>query len=152
MKKIINGKSYDTETATLLAEHSEKGKPHLAENFTEKLYIKRTGEYFLHGEGGRDSKYGQRYGHSGMYNPDGSGEKITLLTVKDAKQWAEGYISGEEYERIFGDVEEPDDTEQQQQFSILLPLAILENLKQKKNDTGATISSLIVKALRDAGY
>lgn len=56
MKKIINKKTYDTETAKPVCTYSYV----FAGDFrkvTETLYRKKTGEYFLHGIGGPASKY-----------------------------------------------------------------------------------------------
>ncbi len=52
MKKVIDGKVYDTETATLKAEWENM---YDARNFNyveEQLYQKKTGEFFLYGYGG----------------------------------------------------------------------------------------------------
>ena len=51
MKKIINGRKYDTETAKHIGSRSE-GQPGNFEYFTEDLYLKKTGEFFLLGDGG----------------------------------------------------------------------------------------------------
>lgn len=101
MKKIINGRLYNTETAKLVgsAGHSHPG------NFSfwhEELYQKKTGEFFLYGEGGPMSKYSR----SVDCNTFTGGEEIIPLTVKEAKEWAEKYLEVEEYEQIFGEVEE----------------------------------------------
>lgn len=57
MKKIINSKAYNTETATLVARESNG----LGENdfnyCIEELYKTQKGAYFLYGEGGALSKY-----------------------------------------------------------------------------------------------
>ena len=57
MKKIINGKLYDTSTAHLVGEWDNQlyGNPDYA---AESLYRKRTGEFFLrHGGGGGDQRH-----------------------------------------------------------------------------------------------
>ena len=52
MKKIINGRKYDTETAKEIGYWSN-GYPCSDFNHCEEtLYLKKTGEYFLYGEGG----------------------------------------------------------------------------------------------------
>jgi len=149
MNKVINGKGYNTETARELAIY-ENGYPRNDFKFYEEtLYIKKTGEYFLYGEGGGNSKYGEWHGNSG-----GPGEAITPLTLKEAKEWAE-QLDGDEYEKIFGAVEEETDkavNEPQQQISVILPLSVLEALRKRKDKSGINVSSLIIKALRDAGY
>lgn len=112
------------------------------------MYIKKTGEYFLYGYGGGYSKYGEWHGNNGS-----SGESIRLITLKEAKEWAENHLDGDEYEKIFGEIEENEAiNEPQQQYSLLLPISVLDMLKAKKNATGINISTLIIKALREAGY
>ena len=46
MKRVINGRSYDTDTATLVGEHVA-GEPGQTEYTRETLYKKRGGEYFV---------------------------------------------------------------------------------------------------------
>ena len=146
MKKIINGKSYDTDTARELAEYwNGYGRSDFRWTI-ETLYIKKTGEYFLFGQGGPMTKYSESSG--GLVT---NGKEIFPLTLKEAKEWAEENIDGDTYEKIFGEVEEEEDVEQQQQFAVLLPVTMLDNLKKKKAETGINISALIKSALRDAG-
>lgn len=56
MKKIINKKSYDTETAKVVCSYSYIFSGDF-QRVTETLYRKKTGEFFLHGVGGPASKY-----------------------------------------------------------------------------------------------
>lgn len=101
MKKIIKGKVYDTDTAKLLAEDSYSNTSQF-DYWLEELYLKKTGEYFLYGEGGGLSPYAEYYGN----NSFGRGEKITPFTEEEAKAWAEKHISVDEYEKIFGEITE----------------------------------------------
>lgn len=105
MKKIINHKRYDTDTANYIADTGslEQGIGLSDFNFwSETLYQKRTGEFFLYGEGGPLSKYSQPYENSGSQ----SGAKIIPLTIDQAKEWAEKAMDADEYEAKFGPVEE----------------------------------------------
>ena len=63
MKKIINGKVYDTETAQVLGSWSNMSDRSF-ERIDETLYRKRTGEFFLHGEGGPMSRYAVQIGQN----------------------------------------------------------------------------------------
>lgn len=98
MKAIINGKKYDTTTAKDLAKISADRPTSDFSYFEETLYLKRTGEYFLAGEGGPATKYAT-YGY-GAY---GWGEKIFPLTRLEALEWGEEKLSADEYIEIFGD-------------------------------------------------
>ncbi len=100
MKKIINGKRYDTGTAKLIGEASYSNRTDF-NYWSEELYQKRTGEFFIYGEGGPASKYSRSTGQ----NQWSGGEKIIPLTIKEAKEWAEKYLDADEYEILF-EVEE----------------------------------------------
>ena len=80
MKKVINGRSYNTETAKELG-YQTNGYANNDFYFTgETLYRKKTGEFFLYGEGGAYSIYGRDFGMS-----RGSGKKIIPLSEDEAK-------------------------------------------------------------------
>jgi hypothetical protein len=101
MKKIINGKKYDTETAKELARRDNGFGCSEFDYVEETLYRKRTGEFFLYGTGGAASRYSTHCGN--MWYGD---ERIMPLTEEEAKEWCEEYLDGDEYEGIFGEVEE----------------------------------------------
>lgn len=102
MKKIINGKMYNTETATEVGDWcSYLGITDFG-YYEETLYKKRTGEYFLYGSGNAGSKYSESCGT----NTWCGSERITPLTVDEAKAWAEDHLDTDEYIDIFGEVEE----------------------------------------------
>lgn len=100
MNKIINGKRYDTETATLKGryDYSNRGS---FEFWKEELYQKKTGEWFLYGEGHALSKYSDCGGGRSW-----GIEKIIPYTEDEAKKWAEKYMPADEYESLFGKVDE----------------------------------------------
>ena len=100
MKKILGGKKYDTEPARAVGTSGDGGGGFAAGPDTPDA--KRTGEFFLYGEGGPMSKYGVAYGD----NEWGYGEEIRPLTVEKAKAWAEEHLDADEYEAVFGEVEE----------------------------------------------
>lgn len=101
MKKIINGKKYNTETAECLGSDSHLYRGDL-DFWNKELYRKKTGEFFIYGEGGPRSEYGREVGQ----NSWSGGEDITPLTEDEAKKWAERHLDVDEYEAIFGEVEE----------------------------------------------
>lgn len=102
MKSIIKGKMYNTETATLVGSYDNGGTPRDFTHFSEDLYRKSNGEYFLYGEGGPLSKYSVPYGSNGS---SGS-ERITPFTPEEAMNWAEAHLSADEYIAEFGEVPE----------------------------------------------
>lgn len=102
MKKIINGKKYNTETAKAVGYWSNNYSYRDFNYCEETLYQKRTGEFFLYGNGGAMSKYSQSCGQNSWCG----GENIIPMTENAAKKWAEKHLTTDEYEEIFGEVEE----------------------------------------------
>ena len=101
MKKIINKKRYSTESAKKIAEWSSGGSMSDFRYASEELYRKKTGEFFLYGEGGAMSQWGKNNGD----NTRSWGEDIRPLTEEQAMDWVEKYAN-DEYEIIFGECEE----------------------------------------------
>lgn len=100
-KKVIGGKMYNTDTAERLACDSYSNVRDF-NYWSQELYRKKTGEYFIYGEGGPLTEYGQSYGDNGI----GYGDRIDPISEEDARKWAEEHLDGDEYEKIFGTVEE----------------------------------------------
>lgn len=137
MKKIINGKLYNTETAKSLGCHSN-GRTWRDHTYCcETLYIKRTGEYFLHGEGGAASRYAVSCGQ----NTWSGGETIEPLTYENAKNWAEKNLDADEYIAIFGPVAEADD--ERTTMTISLDAATAERIRREAQAAGTSVSALI---------
>ena len=136
MKRIINGKKYDTSTAKLLGEWGNGLGSRDFNNVTEKLYRTKAGRYFIHGWGGAMTKYSQSCGN----NSWSGGENIEPLSREAAMEWAEENLSGDEYEEIFGTVPDGDDMEP---LNVLIPPSIKEKLKQKSENTGQSITAIV---------
>lgn len=102
MKRIINGKKYDTATAKEIGSASNGGGWRDFSHWEETLYRKKTGEFFLFGEGGPMTCYSVSCGQ----NSWSGGSAIRPLTEAEAKEWAERYLDVDDYEEIFGEVEE----------------------------------------------
>lgn len=101
MKKIINGRKYDTETAKEVGYWSN-GYPCSDFNHCEEtLYLKKTGEYFLYGEGGALTEYARS-----VCGGSTGGSRIIPMTEDGAKEWAMEHLECDEYEALFGEVEE----------------------------------------------
>ena len=106
MRKIISGRSYDTETAEKKADWWNGLSMSDFSYVREWLYRKKNGEFFLHGEGGPASRYAKAVDKNSWEK----GEKIIPLTYEEAQQWAEGHLNAAEYEAIFGPVPEDSST------------------------------------------
>lgn len=101
MKRIINGKLYNTETAKKVGEWSNNLSYSDHTYCEEALYRKITGEFFLYGKSGAAGRYSKYYG-----NMRGSGEDIIPLTESEAKKWTENHLDAERYIELFGEPEE----------------------------------------------
>ena len=137
MKKIIKNRLYDTETARFLGADGY----HLGsfEGYTEELYLKRTGEYFLCGSGGPASKYSRC---TGLNHWSGSSQ-IIPLDFESARKWAEEHLDAEEYQKYFAvDPEQEDET--REQLLVRLPSSLIQQIKLEASKNGRTISDQIV--------
>lgn len=137
MKKIIKGKVYDTDTATFLAEYDSGHSVTDFKHYAEELYQKKTGEYFIYGEGGPASRYSQACPTGGW---DG-GQKIVPLSYEQARQWAEECLSTKQYEKLFGEVLEDED---RVTMSISLRTSEAAHIRQAAAKAGMSISAYIV--------
>lgn len=96
MKKIINGKVYDTSTAERVGGWNNNCSTSDFGYCSEDLYRKRTGEFFLFGQGNARSRYAKSCGD----NEWSGGEKIIPLSYQAAQKWAEDKLNAEQYEAI----------------------------------------------------
>lgn len=101
MKKVIDGKLYNTETATLCGSYSNGYSYNDFQFCAERLYRTKKGQFFLHGEGGPMSAYSESYG-----NMSCGGEGIRLLALDEAREWGQEHLSADRYVNAFGEVEE----------------------------------------------
>lgn len=102
MKKIINGKMYNTETAEFIGEDSYSNLRDF-NYYADSLYRKKNGEFFLVGEGGPNSKYSREVGTNEW---SGTHDNVILLSQKEAEEWIETHCSADIYISLFGEPEE----------------------------------------------
>lgn len=142
MKKRIDTQMYDTETAKKIAEYR-----HGYDNagYTEELYKKRTGEYFLHGEGGPASKWAEPVeGDAGAYS---GGEGIRPITYEQAQKWFEianndddSLATDEVYNHEFG---KPKKNEPKETTSIRLSRTAKRKLEKMASQQNISQSEII---------
>ena len=101
MKKIINGKLYNTETAEYLGNHSYGFRGDFR-RIDEDLYRTKNGAFFLAGEGGGLTKYRVDCDGNGWRG----GSDIIALSEEEARAWVEAYLDAKDYIEIFGAPEE----------------------------------------------
>ena len=159
MKKIINNKRYDTDTAKKVAEYDSDAARSDFNYYHEDLYQKRTGEFFLYSQGNAALKYSELdFLTFSRAFPDGwqSGEKIIPLTVDEAREWAERTQDADTtekiilcaYESIFGVVDEDDS---KTVTTISLSKSTLKKLKEIAADYKIS-KSAVVEGLVDSEY
>lgn len=98
MKKIINGKLYNTDTAEKIMGWTNGYGYGDGNYISEALHITKKGNYFLNVIGGAMTTHARQCG-----NEMGMGKSITLLTKKDAIVWLEEHNFTEELEEYFAD-------------------------------------------------
>lgn len=135
MKKVINGKVYDTDTARKIG-CFDYGLGDRISGWSETLYVKRTGEYFLLGEGGPGSKYSVCTG----VNDSSGSTKIFPLSYNDACKWAEDNLDVDEYIAEFGAIAEGDTNAK---LTLYLPASTIERAKRKVAQDGTTLSAYV---------
>ena len=137
MKKVIRGKLYNTDTAKLIGEQSNNLSGRDLNFFSESLYLTKSGAYFLHGEGGANTKYSVSVGN----NSWSGGEQIQPMSPLSAREWAEENLTTEEYEKAFGEPEEASDSK------VVLTISVSADFKamlnKMKQETGKSISQII---------
>ena len=137
MQKIIRGKRYDTNTAKKMGNY-EFGYPGDLSYWSETLYRKNTGEFFLLGEGGASSRYAVAIDANSWKG----GKKIIPLTVEQARAWAEEHFDADEFEKIFGVVEA---TDNKKIVTFSLPEDVVETIKRNSAADGIPMSEYIAK-------
>ena len=141
MKKIIGGKVYDTDTAKQLA-YWDSGPDYTDFHwYQEKLFRKKTGEFFLHGEGGPLTQYAEAVGQNSWKG----GERIMPMTFQEAQAWAEDHLDGDEYEEIFGAVSED---ESRVQVCYSLSASTVETIKRRAAELGISASAYIEQLVK----
>lgn len=138
MNKVINGKRYDTDSAREVGYYTTGSD--LA-GWSESLYRKRTGEYFLHGYGGPMSRYSRVTGD----NEWSGDERIIPLTLEKAQEWGEKYMSADEYEEAFDPVS--DDEKKTVTFS--LPESVIEIIRRRAAESNIPMSEYIARLVTE---
>jgi len=100
MKKIVNGKRYDTETATRIENWWNRLSDSDFNHCEETLYKTKNGNYFIHGCGGPMTNYSVSVGNSGY----GGSTQIRPLTKKEAYEWCEEHNLTDIIEEEFVDM------------------------------------------------
>lgn len=104
MKKVIDGKRYDTKAALMLGEADNLGRG--VDSTTDfgyweaGLYRTEKGNYFLSGQGGPMSMFSRSVGQ----NSTSGGEGIIPMSKEEAFAWAQQHLHQNEIEAEFADM------------------------------------------------
>lgn len=143
MKRIINGKVYDTSKAKHIGFNSNNCSYGDLNYCAETLYQKKTGEFFLHGESGANGKYAKSLGNNSWCG----GEDIIPLDWEAAREWAESHMDADAYEEIFGEVQED---ESRVVTRIKIQADTLEKCKREAGKAGISTPEYINRVLSSA--
>jgi hypothetical protein len=98
MKKVIDGKLYDTNEARCVAEFVSPECVNDFNYYEEKLFLTKNGRWFLAGAGNAMSKYSERAVGGGSQAGDG----LFPLEPEEALEWLEAYGDTEDILEHFG--------------------------------------------------
>ncbi len=100
MKQVINGKIYNTDTATLICETGSR--IHSRNDFQYEdsdLYVTKKGAYFIAGKGGAMSRFAKDTG-----NGTAGGSGIVTVSQEEALSLAERHGNSDIIEKHFADM------------------------------------------------
>ena len=86
MKQVINGKTYNTDTATEIANYDNGLGGSDFRHCDESLYVTKKGNYFIAGVGGPLSRWAQPCG-----NMTSGGSGIIAYSNSEALDWCESH-------------------------------------------------------------
>lgn len=109
MQQVINRTLYDTESSERIARYAGNTDPSDFYFLIEELYKTAAGDYFIHGQGGAQTKYAKRVsgGRTGS-------EEIREVTEEEALEWCEdrsidGEIVADEFQDLIDVPDSADD-------------------------------------------
>ena len=96
MKRIIDGKRYDTATAERVANWNSGHNYRDFHRVEETLYRTKNGRWFIHGEGGALTPWREETGQGYC-----AGEDIRPISEEKARFWLEAHGDPEDVEKWF---------------------------------------------------
>lgn len=135
MKTIIKRKLYDTDTARVIGCYRNGLGTSDFHFLSETLYQKKTGEFFLHGEGGALTRYAETYADGRGY-----GEQILPLTYGEAAEWSEKHMDADAYQAVFGEIT---DDYTAIMFTCRLPASAVDKLRRASGRSGRTQQDIL---------
>ena len=143
MRKIINGRTYNTETSKRIGRWDNGIYGSDFRSCEEDLYKNTKGAYFLVGKGGPMSKYAVSHG-----NETSGSTELVPMTATEAQEWAEGHLTAEEYEEEFGEQEEAgSDLTTRERVNLTLDSGIMASLRKLAKDTDGVMGRMVDRAI-----
>jgi len=99
IKSIIDGRRYNSDTSTKIAEYSWGYRSDF-HYYSEELYRTPKGAWWMYGDGGAASKYSRADEGGGS----SGGERVFTLTATEVREWLEQHDRCDALESHFGDV------------------------------------------------
>ena len=134
-KRIIDGKTYNTETSTEIAawDNRHDVEEHYGVNVGEQLYRNRYGAFFKLG-----------WADDG---PEGPEQKIVPLTPEEAKAWLIKWRSWDVdlVEKHFGKM--PEAGQSETRFTVRIPDYLADRLKAESAAKKQSINALIIRLI-----
>ncbi len=128
-KRIIDGKTYNTETATLIASAEDEDGPGIVGH----LFKTRHGAFFLY--------FMDEYAMLSL-TPQ---EYIKPLTDEAAQKWIEENCSAEIYEEEFGEAPEAGDAEAR--ITLRIPESLRKKAARKAEEQGQSLNAWILRCV-----
>lgn len=145
MKKIIEGKRYDTEKAELVGEWDNSIYDSDFNMVEEVLYRKRTGEFFLHGMGGARTRYAEACGQNAWRG----GERIMPMSYEEAQRWAEEHLDADVVEEYFA-IPDEDEEAETVPLALSVPAWVKALVAAEAAKSGRTQAEVVTAIVRDA--
>ena len=159
MKRIINGRAYNTETATRIArDDSGRGRA----GYFEVLYQSRDGAFFLAGAGGEDSPWARRNGSRPEYSwlmywdepaqhyrvglNDEDAAEIRAMTAEDAHDWLLETQQHFVFDHLFGETPQTED-DQSATYCLRLPTSLKARAGDAAERAGLSLNAWITRAI-----
>ena len=144
MRKVINGRIYNTETSKKIGSWDNGIYGNDFRSCEEDLYKNTKGAYFLVGEGGPLSKYSVCHG-----NETSGGTELIPMTAAEAQEWAEEHLEADEYEAEFGEQEEaaPSDLTTRERVGMTIDADLMARFRERSTTTGVPMSKMLDKAI-----
>ena len=133
MKRIINGKTYNTETATEIARHQDEG-----DEVWEALFQSRFGAYFLHG-------VRETWAEPLSYMT--SLPFVEPLSPEQAQKWMEEHVEWETdlIEAHFGEM--PEAGEAESRFTLRIPQLLKDRIDKLAKMRAQSTNAWIIRCL-----